>query len=209
MDLRDAVKAGKSTREIVDDDSLAGAAIRHHAMLDKMQKLYSVVNRTWQTYTIVLYGPPGTGKSRRALFEAGPEAYYVAPPEGGKLWFDGYDGQEHVVIDEFDGHFCKKTWLCRLLDRYPMRVPVKGTTVPFLAKKVWITSNKEPVAWYKDGLGPLARRLSGQLGEIHRMFGEIHPVTGEIIAWAPPSPDTSPPGAVSSGVTTRVTLESV
>lgn len=177
------MKAGKSRREIIDDDGLAGTAIRHHAALDKLEKTYSVKNRTWPVYTTVYYGPPGTGKSRRACHEAGVDAYYVAPPEGGKLWFDGYEGQENVVIDEFDGHFCKKTWLNRLLDRYPMRVPVKGSTVPFLAKKIWITTNKEPVSWYKDGLGPLHRRLSGSLGCMVHMPG--FDASGNPLVWSP------------------------
>jgi len=48
----------------------------------------------------VFVGPTGTGKSRRAWQEATFEAYPKSPTS--KFW-DGYRGQENVVIDEFRG----------------------------------------------------------------------------------------------------------
>ena len=49
---------------------------------------------------VVFWGATGTGKSRRAWDEAGVSAYPKDPRS--KFW-DGYTGQEHVVIDEFRG----------------------------------------------------------------------------------------------------------
>lgn len=48
----------------------------------------------------VYFGPTGLGKSRLAWQEAGFDAYPKAPTT--KFW-DGYQGQENVVIDEFFG----------------------------------------------------------------------------------------------------------
>ena len=48
----------------------------------------------------VYWGPTGTGKSRRAWDEAGVEAYCKDPRT--KFW-DGYQVEENVVIDEFRG----------------------------------------------------------------------------------------------------------
>jgi hypothetical protein len=48
-----------------------------------------------------------------------------------------------------------------------MRVETKGTSVPFLAKRVIITSNKCPTKWYQRGLGALRRRLSGEIGHVY------------------------------------------
>ena len=50
----------------------------------------------------VFWGATGTGKSRRAWEEAGEEAYCKDPRS--KFW-DGYQSQNHVVIDEFRGKF--------------------------------------------------------------------------------------------------------
>jgi len=48
----------------------------------------------------VFWGGTGTGKSRRAWDEAGEGAYSKCPRS--KFW-DGYQDQQHVVIDEFRG----------------------------------------------------------------------------------------------------------
>jgi len=92
----------------------------------------------------VYWGPTGTGKSRRAWEEAGLNAYPKDPRS--KFW-DGYTGQEHVVIDEFDGaiDICH---VLRWFDRYPVIVEVKGASVVFKAREIWITSNVDPREWY-------------------------------------------------------------
>jgi RNA helicase len=44
------------------------------------------------------YGPPGSGKSLRARTET-PKAYIRDPKT---KWWNGYDGHEEVIIDDFD-----------------------------------------------------------------------------------------------------------
>jgi len=111
---------------------------------------------------IVFWGTSGSGKSRRAWHEAGVGAYVKDPLT--KFW-DGYQGQEHVVIDEFRGGI-SIGHLLRWLDRYPVNVEVKGAAVALRAQCIWITSNLDPVNWYNDldaeTLQALLRRL-----EIH------------------------------------------
>lgn len=107
----------------------------------------------------VFWGVTGSGKSRRAWDEAGMEAYCKDPRS--KFW-DGYQTHEHVVIDEFRGGI-DISHLLRWLDRYPVRVEIKGSSRPLLAKKIWITSNLAPPQWYPDcdqqTLDALMRRL--------------------------------------------------
>ncbi len=85
-----------------------------------------------------------------------PNAYWKPVGE----WWDGYDGQEDVVMDDFYG-WLKWSFLLNLLDRYPMLVPIKGGTKEFVAKRVFITSNKKPEMWYPNqiDIAPLVRRL--------------------------------------------------
>lgn len=64
------------------------------------------------------------------------------------MWFDGYEGEETLIIDDFYG-WCPHSMLLRVLDRYPFRCPVKGGFTWGLWKNVIITSNKHPKDWYE------------------------------------------------------------
>lgn len=107
----------------------------------------------------VFWGPTGTGKSRRAWEEAGLDAYPKDPRT--KFW-DGYDRQEHVVIDEFRGAI-DVSHLLRWFDRYPVLVEVKGSSRVLVANRIWITSNLRPSHWFPEldeiTLRALLRRL--------------------------------------------------
>jgi len=94
----------------------------------------------------VFWGRTETGKSRRAWDEAGLDAYSKDPRS--KFW-DGYQNQRFVVIDEFRGGI-DVSHILRWCDRYPVRVEVKGSSRPLLAEVIWITSNLNPLDWYPD-----------------------------------------------------------
>lgn len=101
----------------------------------------------------VYWGATGTGKSRTAWEEAGLSAYpkgiiYLILDPRTKFW-DGYNGQENVVIDEFRGAI-DVAHLLRWFDRYPVIVEVKGSSVVLSAKSVWVTSNISPEQWFPD-----------------------------------------------------------
>ena len=108
----------------------------------------------------LFFGPTGTGKSRRAWDEAGVHAYPKDPRS--KFW-DGYQTHEHVVIDEFRGAIAVEH-LLRWLDRYPVRVEIKGSSRPLMAHTFWITSNKSIDEWWPDidylTLAAIKRRIN-------------------------------------------------
>lgn len=99
---------------------------------------------------IVIVGAPGLGKSHiaRELF---PDAYWLPRPQPrGALWWDSYEGEETVIVDEFKGWM---TWdyLLRLTDKYPVTGETKGGQVSLhLVKRLVFTSNTAPHLWYKD-----------------------------------------------------------
>lgn len=107
----------------------------------------------------VFVGETKMGKSRKAWDEAGLDAYPKIPST--KFW-DGYQGQLHVVIDEFTGQI-DITHMLRWLDRYPVLVETKGSGTVLKAKEIWITSNHHPTDWYptasKVQVDALLRRL--------------------------------------------------
>ncbi len=156
--LKDSVDEGKKPKELWDDHY--GPMCRYYKAVEVYREV-TCPDRTWKTKVIVYWGPTGTGKSWRASKKAGPDAYWVdAPKDSHQLWWDGYDRHENVVLDEFYG-WLPWSFLLRLLDCYPFKVPVKGGTRHWLAKKVYITSNKHPSEWYgeKYKYETLERRL--------------------------------------------------
>jgi hypothetical protein len=71
--------------------------------------------------------------------------------------------EKAVVIDEFRGGI-DIAHLLRWLDRYPVRVEIKGSSMPLNADQIWITSNLDPRLWYADvdqmTVDALMRRLT-------------------------------------------------
>jgi len=100
--------------------------------------------RTEATEVIVIQGPTGTGKSKWAL-DNFPGAYWKQRSQ----WWDGYEGQETVILDEFYG-WLPFDLLLRLCDRYPLLVESKGGQINMSAKRIVITTNAVPNAWYKN-----------------------------------------------------------
>ncbi len=168
--VKEMIDSGKSEKEIA--DSAFGTWCRYYRAFNRYRLLTSC-GREWQTEVVVYWGPPGTGKSRHALELGGASQFWLPQPKsaGGCVWWDGYDGQETVVIDEFYG-WIPRSSLQRLVDRYPLMVETKGGSVPFVAKRIIITSNKSPSTWYpRIGLGAMARRLEAPIGFVF-FFGE-------------------------------------
>lgn len=107
---------------------------------------------------LIFVGDPGTGKSR-AAWDFDPELYNL-PHGGAQLWFDGYDGNKTLLIDDFYGGI-KYTQMLQLLDGYRMRLPVKGSFVQKAWTTVIITSNSHPKNWYNMApYGALERRIT-------------------------------------------------
>jgi len=126
------------------------------------------------------YGPSGAGKTRRAFEELGPECYIKTSTT--KEWWQGYEGQKQVLIDEADKGFLKLCDFLHILDRYPVIVNVKGGDCQFNPTHITLTANKHPAFWYpncdKMELAGLCRRINKivpigvtpSLAEAHEMM---------------------------------------
>lgn len=94
---------------------------------------------------IIYYGETGSGKSRTASeLCSGQSVYYK--PQGD--WWDGYRGQDNVIIDDFYG-WMRYDEILRICDRYPHQVPIKGGFKEFVAKRIFFTSNEPIENWWK------------------------------------------------------------
>lgn len=104
------------------------------------------------------WGISGSGKTR-SVFEAEKDLYV----SGRDLkWWDGYENQEAVLIDDFRKDFCTYHELLRIIDRFPYTVQVKGGSRILNSPRIYITSCYHPAAVYdtREDLTQLTRRIT-------------------------------------------------
>lgn len=143
--LHENLKAKRPLSEISDENFKE--FIKYQRGINAYRLVHSV-QRDWMCSVVVYWGKTGAGKTR-SVHDNLPktEDLYIHP---GGPWFDGYDQQPIALFDDFGGSEFKLSYLLKLLDRYPMRVPVKGGFVSWAPKEIYITSNKDPCDWYPN-----------------------------------------------------------
>ncbi len=116
----------------------------HRGMLSLLVETIQMRSGTPQAKSEVwfLHGPTGTGKTRLAFSAGTGSSVYLKDPT--HRWWDGFTGQNVVIVDDFTAE--NRTgvtleYLLRLLDIYPISVEVKGSMVKFNPEKIFITSN--------------------------------------------------------------------
>lgn len=123
----------------------------------------------------VIYGPAGCGKTRYAFREPAT-TYILDGSNSDTLWFDGYQHEPTLLIDDFYGWIRHGT-LLRILDVYPYRCPIKGSHTYAGWTNVYITSNRHPSTWYDkwkwDEDTALQRRIHHIWQVNQTMFGTI------------------------------------
>lgn len=118
-----------------------------------------------------LFGGTGTGKSRAVAEFVGQltaaREWDFWKCDLGLDWFDGYCGQEIAWFDDFRFGGGKKhfAFLLQLFDRYHMRVPVKGSSVVWEPKFIFVTGPKcirdtFACAGEVEDLGQIERRVT-------------------------------------------------
>lgn len=141
-DIKHAAKMMLTNREVEVADAHVATYVKFYKGLNKFRDIH-VQPRKDKPRVIVLYGPSGAGKSRRA-YEMTCNAYWKDPTT---KWWDGYEYNKQVVIDDYKGGW-ELAYLLRVLDRYPMRVEVKGSTMEFVSDTIIITSIMHPNEWH-------------------------------------------------------------
>lgn len=151
--------------------------------------------RNFVTQIVWITGPTGSGKSRY-VHENCKDNIYIKPlADGDVKWWDSYNCQEEVWMDDFRGQI-QYAELLTLADRYPKTVSRRcRAPKPFMAKKIYITSVLLPGEVYckqiekKDSIEQLLRRTEiyiikdGQLSPYVDLSGEIFNEMPALEAW--------------------------
>lgn len=164
--IKVAIDGGATMRDIADLDFGSFCQYRR-----SFESYMSMVHRerSWKTVVVVLYGGTGTGKTKFVNDMVDDRRTWWWGGEG--AWFDGYDGHEVAVFDDYSGQLeagrgngdrgvIPFRRLLRLLDRYPERVPIKGGQKNWAPRKIYFTSNDHPCSWYpSNDWATLERRI--------------------------------------------------
>ncbi len=188
--LRDAIKDSTPLRALYFDHFGAMARASRSALCYR-QLLEAAKPRDTPPVVKVYWGVTGSGKTRRAYDEARliGDPYFAPVPEraGGTAWFDGYDGVGPLIIDEFAGEY-GVNFTKRLLDRYPVQLPVKGGFISLQACNIWITSNKDPEEWFPEASPEDRSALRRRYSQVVHFSGQL----GRTASPPPPYPTPTP-----------------
>jgi len=164
LQLREDVGAGMTLNEVYDS---------HFCVMAKyskfVEKYFDLKRQKRQEppKVYVWWGDSGTGKTKGAYdlaLEMNAEVWTYM----GKGWFDGYEGQQIALFDEFDGEDLGFDLWKKVCDRYPIRVPIKGDSRNWNPEIIIFTSNCDPREWFQKS------RVGGDWWEqINRRVTEI------------------------------------
>lgn len=153
------IKRGASLKRIAED--YPAQFIRYHSGFKALQ-CYTAPSRATDpmsiTQCLVIVGTGGTGKSqfarRLATMLSGDEGasgatYSLPEQKGSGLYFDGYNGGDVLLMEEFNGSRMTPQFFNQLIDAGEFRIPVHGGSVQFNSRYVIITCNDHPNVWWK------------------------------------------------------------
>jgi len=151
-DLSDVMQHG-TMRDVV----LHSSSYQAVRMAEK-RFVYLEAKRNFKPLVVWFYGSTGVGKSY-SVHTCYPDVFI---PQSFK-WWEGYDADASVLVDDFRGDYCKFHDLLTLIDRYPYRVECKGGSRQLRAERMFFTSPVHPAAVYQgrttEDVAQLTRRI--------------------------------------------------
>lgn len=158
------IQAGAKLDELVHTNFTE--VVKYHRGIALAIDLLRGQKRQTMTIGYWLHGATGTGKSRWAYSH--PLPTYSKDPT--TKWFDGYEYEPLVVIDDYRS--CREfpfQFLLRLCDGYPLKVETKGGSREFNSKIIIVTC---PVS-IDDCFKHLDFMTEGSINQLKRRFREI------------------------------------
>lgn len=154
INMMELIRKRKSFCDIADE--MPQTLAKHMRFHDRYKFEYRRQNATFEPCKVTcIIGPAGSGKTRKA-YELDPNLFRLTDVN----WFDGYDGQKTILLDDYYGEISYSKFL-QLCDGYKFQIPVKGSFTWKEWDHVIITSNDHPGLWYSQGFTPaIERRLT-------------------------------------------------
>lgn len=137
----------------------------------------------------LITGDTGTNKTRRAMEDREHGVPYKI--QGANLeWWDGYNGEKTIVIDEYNNDV-SITRMLELLDVYKTRIAVKGSFTWAKWIKIWITTNLKIDEIHPNAKPAHRRALFRRITEVFDEWDKkLAPVFQPVKDWASLLPET-------------------
>lgn len=151
-EVADMVKSGASSAAIA--EVYPKSYILHGNGIERLRTM-KYTDRSGPPCVTWLWGLTGTGKTRTAV--ESHSDYYM---KDSTMWWNGYEQQTAIIIDDFDGRWPFRDFL-KLLDRYPYQGQCKGGYVKINSPYIYITCEFPPEKfWRGNELAQVTRRLT-------------------------------------------------
>lgn len=160
--LKEAIDSGAKEADICNRNDLFGVWVKYPGVYKRYKQAKIQPRDRHVTPDVTFFtGPPGVGKTRR-VFDEHKDDVFV---KDNTKWWDGYEGQRCILIDELDTHdHWRIEEMLRFLDRYPYQGQTKGGYVNINSPFIAITSNKTLNDLYpsisEDQMTALTRRIN-------------------------------------------------
>lgn len=175
--FKDAIKSKKRPIEMLEDADLMMCMAKFPRFESRVTEIMAKERgRKYRHQNVVVrWGDTGTEKTRSALYtDEEPDVMrldtYKFDDWGKKNstiphqnWFDGYEGEERLVLDEFEGQVDEHV-LLKWTEGHQTRLAVKGRFTYAEWTEVVITSNYHPRDWW--GQGKISERLRRRIKKI-------------------------------------------
>lgn len=139
-----------------------GVFVRYHRGLALYRTLNHVPTGREDMTIRWLWGPTGSGKTRavrRMTEHLGLNAFWLQTSPTG-TWWNGYDGQPIVVMDDLRAGWMPHGVSLRVFQRAPYRVPYHGGSANLECAHMFVTTNDPPHMLYADDpANALLRRI--------------------------------------------------
>lgn len=149
FDLVQKVRDGVSTVEIIDDKPKMAFRVKEIDILRQAFMAHRYISERRALEVIYIHGETGIGKTRYIYDVHDPKEIcrITNYREGRGIVFDGYNGQDVLVFEEFQSQIPIGEML-NYLDIYPLSLPARYTDRVACFTKVYITSNLPIEAQY-------------------------------------------------------------
>lgn len=152
--------------KLVDNGIINLKDLPRWAVAKEAYKMQTTKGKTRKVTVKWYWGATGTGKTRKAHDECGEDVWVSGKDLN---WFDGYNGQQAVILDDLRSNSCDWGFLLRILDIYnTINVPIKGGFAKWCPTLIIITAPCLPEEMFKnhsndqvwDAIEQLNRRIN-------------------------------------------------